>query len=355
MVFEAVDFLEEAVRTESHESPDEMRNLVLSVLRENGFDPVVDDVGNVIVSKGRGGKNLVMETHMDTVPPHVEFEREDGIIRGRGACDAKGSLASMLYAFIESDVEDKLTLIVTPDEESKTRGAYHMIEKDDFEPDSVIVGEPTGLDICNCSRGRYAGIINIEGESAHASQPEKAENPIKAVKTVEKVFENFDEGKDHEVLREPGIEPTIIEGGEIKNAIPEEISITFDRRSLPGETPEEFMGELEDTLRTEISPDYDLSVTPKQRESPFPIAFHTDKNSEIIECMKKAGAGRLRPFGAAAESSAYTRIAPTIIFGPGKLTDEKGPVAHSEREYIKTSEVEKAGDILRKTVEEYLN
>ncbi|NIC00915.1 M20/M25/M40 family metallo-hydrolase [Halobacterium sp. R2-5] len=42
--------------------------------------------------------HLVLNTHLDTVPPHIPFEQEGDVVRGRGACDAKGSLAAFLQA-----------------------------------------------------------------------------------------------------------------------------------------------------------------------------------------------------------------------------------------------------------------
>jgi acetylornithine deacetylase len=34
------------------------------------------------------------------------------------------------------------------------------------------------------------------------------------------------------------------------------------------------------------------------------------------------------------------------VFGPGELADEEGAVAHAEREYVHTSEVERAGEVV---------
>ncbi|MBS3760539.1 MAG: succinyl-diaminopimelate desuccinylase, partial [Halodesulfurarchaeum sp.] len=50
--------------------------------------------------------------------------------------------------------------------------------------------------------------------------------------------------------------------------------------------------------------------------------------------------------GAATEASYFAASAPTVVFGPGVLSDENGPVAHGEREYVKIDDVRKASDIL---------
>ncbi|HWE00192.1 MAG TPA: M20/M25/M40 family metallo-hydrolase, partial [Bryobacteraceae bacterium] len=51
---------------------------------------------NVFVSFGTPA--VTLSTHMDTVPPFVASREDDEFIWGRGACDTKGIIASMLTA-----------------------------------------------------------------------------------------------------------------------------------------------------------------------------------------------------------------------------------------------------------------
>ncbi len=41
---------------------------------------------------------VVLSTHMDTVPPYVPLREDDEYLYGRGTCDAKGILAAMIAA-----------------------------------------------------------------------------------------------------------------------------------------------------------------------------------------------------------------------------------------------------------------
>ena len=41
---------------------------------------------------------VFLSTHMDTVPPFIEASEDDEKIYGRGACDAKGIIASQIIA-----------------------------------------------------------------------------------------------------------------------------------------------------------------------------------------------------------------------------------------------------------------
>ncbi|MFC6737663.1 M20/M25/M40 family metallo-hydrolase, partial [Halolamina salina] len=105
MSFDPVSFLEDAVQDDSTEDLGGTRELLLDALRESGHEPRVDAAGNVRASRGSGSPHLVFNTHIDTVAPHVPFERDGGTIRGRGACDAKGPLAALLSAFLDAESE----------------------------------------------------------------------------------------------------------------------------------------------------------------------------------------------------------------------------------------------------------
>src|SRR5438270_12257118 len=52
---------------------------------------------------------VTLSTHMDTVPPFIPSREDDDFIWGRGACDTKGIIASMLVAaerLLESGVRN---------------------------------------------------------------------------------------------------------------------------------------------------------------------------------------------------------------------------------------------------------
>jgi acetylornithine deacetylase len=73
--FDPIAFLDRSVRIPSHEDVTEMRELFCETLREHGVEPTVDDAGNVVATRGTGDPNLLLNTHVDTVSPHVPYER----------------------------------------------------------------------------------------------------------------------------------------------------------------------------------------------------------------------------------------------------------------------------------------
>jgi acetylornithine deacetylase/succinyl-diaminopimelate desuccinylase-like protein len=365
MAFDIETFHQEAVATPSHEDVTAMRELLLETLRDAGQDPRVDEAGNVLATRDPDGPaegptdgtyHFVLNTHIDTVPPHIPYEREGDVVRGRGACDAKGPLAALLAAFLRADIETgSLTLAITPDEETTQTGAAHLAG--DLAADGVIVGEPTGLDVCTAARGQYEGTVTITGVSAHAATPDSGANAIRAAAPVLQAMESYDEMEgpgEHDQLGHPTLTPTVIDGGAVPNQIPAACRITFDRRPVPPEDPAAFRSALESHLSQWVPAEMDLAVTLTPREAPYLTAFDTDRDAAVVTALETASGGTVRPFGAATEASFFATHAPTVVFGPGELADEAGAIAHSDREYVDLPAVRDAARAVTAAVETLL-
>ncbi|MFC6960802.1 M20 family metallopeptidase [Halocatena marina] len=347
MAFDSLAFHEQAVRTPSHESVQAMRELLVETIRDHGPEPTVE-AGNTLATKygSKSGPHVVLNTHIDTVPPHVPVQREDDIVYGRGACDAKGPLAALLAAFFACDPSrGRLTIAITPDEETTSAGAAAL----DVDGDRYIVGEPTGLDVCTAAKGRFEGTITIHGSNAHAAEPKVGVNAVAGAESVLASLRTFDENGpgEHPALGTPTLTPTVIRGGSAVNQIPDDCTITLDRRSVPPETSDGFERALNEHLEEHADTACEFSLT--DRETPFLEAFATDDDSDLVQEMCAAGGGDVRPFTAATEAS-YFAPAPTVVFGPGVLADETGAVAHADREYVRRSEIERASEIVHTTL-----
>ncbi len=354
MSFDLAAFHADAVSIPSHEDVTEMREFLLETLQNAGLEPEVDDLGNVLATRTgeADGPHLVLNTHIDTVAPHVPYERDGDIVRGRGACDAKGPLAALLAAFLRVDPEaGTLTLAITPDEETLMTGAAGLQER--LTADGFIVGEPTDLDVCIAARGQCEGTITISGESGHAASVPAERNAVFALSSVLEALRNYDAeagpGAD-DVLGAPKLTATMLEAGEAPNRVPDACRLTFDRRSVPPETSESFRDDLEAYLEGRVPDGLSVSVDLIRPDTPFPPAFVTDADADLVGTLREASGGEVRPFGAATEAGFFAADAPTVVFGPGVLADEDGGVAHAEREYVHRSAVEDAADALSVTL-----
>jgi acetylornithine deacetylase/succinyl-diaminopimelate desuccinylase len=134
--------------------------------------------------------------------------------------------------------------------------------------------------------------------------------------------------------------------------VPAEARITFDRRSVPPERVHEFRAALEEHLSEWVPSSMGLRVDLEGREAPYLEPFATDPDDPLVRALADASGGAVRPFGAATEASLFAGHAPTVVFGPGVLADDRGAVAHSDREYVRRADVAAAADAVRATVDE---
>jgi len=389
--FDPVAFLAEAVPIASHESVDEMRGFLVETLADHGADPWVDNAGNVRATRrapdadaAAEGPHLVLNTHIDTVPPHVPFERGtddrgNEVFRGRGACDAKGPLAALLAGVLSVEpARGTVTLAVSPDEETLSTGADALVRGrdadhpdgpvDPVDGDLFLVGEPTDCDVCVAARGRFEGTLTLSGAAAHAAEPDSGVNAVAALEDALAAIRRFDDGAEaHPMLGAPTLVPTGVTGGEATNQVPAAATITLDRRSVPPETAERFRSEVERAVRAAVADAVEVSFALTERPTPFLEAFDTDPDHALVRAVSDAARavgddatadststdGAVRPFGAATEAS-YFSPAPTVVFGPGHLADGEGAVAHSEREYVRVDRVRDAAETVRRALDALL-
>lgn len=247
---------------EEGEVADQLKEFLLS----HGFDEAhIDDYGNMIgVMKGkRTGKKLLFDGHMDTVPvqdkskwKHDPFAAQlvDGKIYGRGTTDMKGALAAMANAAVffaedcDRDFAGEIYVAGVVHEECFEGIAARSISEA-VNPDYVVIGEASNLNLKIGQRGR--GEIKIEtfGVPAHSANPEKGINAVYGMCKVVQAIREL-EPTHHPVLGDGILELTDIKSSPYPGAsvVPEYCMATYDRRLLVGETKENVLAPIQKIL-----------------------------------------------------------------------------------------------------------
>ena len=148
------------------------RDYLLERLPEMGFDVSTDEVGNVVARTDGDGEEVLLTSHMDTVPGEVPVRVEDDTLYGRGSVDAKGPLASMFVAAARLvGTEADVTVVGVVEEEKSGMGARHLTDRREA-PAYLINGEPSGWDTVTLG---YRGILRfryrVTGEVIHTARP----------------------------------------------------------------------------------------------------------------------------------------------------------------------------------------
>ena len=133
-------------------------------------------------------------------------------------------------------------------EEDSGFGAMTMAD-DGFLTDYAIMGEATENDIAIASKGRIAIEVLITGKSCHASIPHEGVNPFEFLGKFLTALKNY-KPCEHPKYGTSLLSPTkIISSEEGTNVIPNWIKLILDYRSMPGETNEATIAQLEEIAR----------------------------------------------------------------------------------------------------------
>ncbi|MBW2703275.1 MAG: M20/M25/M40 family metallo-hydrolase [Deltaproteobacteria bacterium] len=248
----------EMVKIDS-ESGDEARMMeyLLGELRAMGGEADLDDYGNLIAkfpAKGcEGASPVLLSCHADTVKPGVGIEPviENGVIHSAGdtilGADDKAGLAEVLEALRVAEVYPPIEFAVSRQEEIGLFGVKNMdysrlsakrgFLMDNDTLDTIVVGGPS----------YFAIDVDIRGKAAHAGmEPEKG---ISAILAAARAIAALRLGRlDEETTANVGI----IEGGIIRNGVPDKASFKAECRSSDHDKAEALAAEMEGIIREQV-------------------------------------------------------------------------------------------------------
>jgi acetylornithine deacetylase/succinyl-diaminopimelate desuccinylase len=212
---------------------------------------VAPDRLNLVATLDNGpGPSLALCSHLDVVPAGEGWSGDPFALRsdgdrlvGRGACDAKGSIAAMVEAIAmlarqRSSWSGRLVGVFVADEEIGSTGAKWFAR---HQPgiDRVVIGEPTDLVTISAHKGCLRPTIRVVGRMAHSGRPELGDNAIVKAGRLVARFAAEDarlRRQQHSLVGPASLSVTRIDGGLADNIVPPACQLTIDRRMLPGES-----------------------------------------------------------------------------------------------------------------------
>ncbi len=327
-------------------------------------------------------RSLMLSGHMDTVPAY-DFEDafsgriENGWVFGRGACDMKGPLASMMAAMVAIknagiELDGDLYFTGVADEEEQGKGVKYLIKHGPYT-DAAIVGEPSEMEIDLGNKGLEWIEVKIHGKKVHGGDYKNGINAIQmASRFINRICDEYVpvlEGREHPVLGVPTINVGKIEGGDQPSTVPGECVIKLDRRCVPEETIEQVYGELEEIAAKlhEEDPRFNATIRDMfEGANDMPhLPYFTEPTDPLVESVKKAMCveGEIRRNEKVDEDAIKLSVCPAwtdagflssetdttcIVFGPGEVG-----VAHSIHERIEIEAMKKAAYIYAVTAMNY--
>jgi acetylornithine deacetylase len=288
--------------------------------------PVSRDRSNVFATWGK--PDIVLSTHMDTVPPFFSAHEDADYIYGRGSCDAKGILAAQVSAAerLKKDGVEDFALLFLVGEETVSDGAREA----NLHPRGsryIINGEPTENKLVIGTKGNLRIDLRARGKMAHSAYPHLGVNAI------DKLLDVLADLRKLPLPVSPVLGPStmnigVITGGRAANVVPDEavaqilIRIVEDVEPLRRKITEIIAGRCEiefvrDTplLTMEKLDGYETAV----------VAFTTDL-------------------------PALTHWGRPLLLGPGSIN-----VAHTDCECVRKADLVAAADLYYSLVRDLKN
>jgi putative selenium metabolism hydrolase len=339
-------------------------------MRDLGYDRVWrDELGNLIGAlDGKRPGGVLIDGHLDVVEPgDVSLWRcdpfsgdvIDGALYGRGAVDMKGPVAAMILgvaALRDRPAADRSTVYVCCSVAEETiEGLALRSVLEALRPWAVVIGEPTSGAVAIGQRGRAEILIEAVGRAAHSAYPQAGVNSAEAmvdlIADLRAAPVHTDDllGPGFLVLTEVWSTPR-----PAFSIIPYLTSAVYDRRLLPGETPDTVLAPIRAIAERRTAPGSAVFRASVAEIGLTTYAGVTIRGQKFAPGWKlapshplvQAACAGLRDAGFEAKLSAYASCTngsasagrlgiPTIGYGPGQNAK-----SHQVNECIPVPELE---------------
>jgi len=312
---------------------------------------------NVVAELAGDGPTLLLNGHLDTVGVEgmtidpFAAELDGGRLLGRGSCDMKGGVAALLAAthrLASAGARPGLVVALTADEEHASLGMADLV-RSGVSADLAVVCEPTSLRVMPAHKGFVWLKATFLGRAAHGSRPDVGIDAIRHaglyLAALDTLAGELRARPGHPLLGHGSFHAGTIVGGTAESVYPDRCELLLERRTLPGESTETVVRELQEPLEALGERESDvrawLDVTLDRPGTEVPT------RSDLVQGLLEAATGRGVATGVegmtAWVDAAFLNEAgiPAVCYGPGSIEQ-----AHTVDEWIDTAEIRSCADVL---------
>ena len=313
--------------------------------------------GCVGVSGGPGTPALILNGHVDVVPPGEhewwtgadpwDLHEHDDEWFGRGVCDMKGGVVAILAAV--RAVGDQLTrpfaVHTVIGEEDGGIGTFGTL-RHGHTGEACLIAEPTDGQIVAANAGALTFRLELRGLATHGSLAGLGVSTVDMLESVRTSLRRLDDKRNVSPPAPFGERPWpistgIVNAGAWASTVPDYLVAEGRYGVMPGESFADAMAEFEQAVREADDPwlrEHPVEVSwPGGRFAAGALPSGHPFGDEVATAVQAAGGDRPRlvgaPYGSDLRQYAATGI-PTVQFGPGTIQN-----AHAIDEHVAIDEV----------------
>jgi acetylornithine deacetylase len=231
------------------------------------------------------GPSLLLNGHVDVVPARASLWSADpftpviadGWMTGRGAGDMKGGFAMALLAVgalrsaMPGALTGELSFLSVIEEECTGNGTLAACQAGVLG-DTVVLVEPTGLDLLLGGVGVLWAEIIIDGVGGHAESADRAVNPVRYLPAILAALGDLEaelrasapDPAFSEVASPYNLNVGTVQAGDWPSSVPGQARLGVRVGYPRGRTPEEALERVRDAVRAAAAPDSWLAAHPPQ-------------------------------------------------------------------------------------------
>ncbi len=327
---------------------------VAKKMEDLGAQVVFDSFSNVIGKFAGEGEPFMLNAHLDTVEPGRDIKPiiEGDTIKTDGSTilggDDKAGVTAILEA-LTSIIEDKskhlpIEVVFTLGEELGSLGAknldYTLISA---KRGVAFDGEAEVFNINNGEPGMFKVDVTVIGRSAHAgAEPEKG---ISAIKIISQIISELELGRiDEETTANVGI----IEGGSVRNAVPEKAHFKGEVRSRSNDKLKNHLAHFQQVFDKIMSnyPDAKIEVDLEEAGEAYTLSSDHRTIKHVSGTLSNLNIeSKIFPLGGLTDVNVFHKKGiEAVVVGAG------GYNMHTKREYVSIPQMLQAAVVCEKLV-----
>jgi acetylornithine deacetylase/succinyl-diaminopimelate desuccinylase-like protein len=296
-----------------------------------------DDAGlpkaNLVARWPVSSSRLAFAGHTDTVTDAgwetdpFSASVEDGNLVGLGATDMKGPLAAMMIAAMAVPEVYRPLIVLTADEETTKRGVREVVARSmmlrEYRPACFIVCEPTDLRVARGHRVDVQFVVHAHGLQAHSSTGKGVNANLQLIPFLAELRRLHTQLRQDTTLHDAQYDPPYCD-----------LNFTIDNYgTLPNTTVGLATCRIKFRYSKSFDPAWVIDAVSRsaethglelfvRREAPPP---ELPPDAPLVRLLENITSQQAIVLGIGTEASEYSRLAPSLILGPGNIDQAHKP------------------------------